>query len=470
MAASSPIKSSISTLSMTPNQQKAATNVSSSALPLQPAGSNTTTSEDVKPSQNLLDDLMKEKFTGVSEGSSNPTAGTSGASTTSLHHGTQDIYAMKLKKLKQVIKDTIFLNGAICDEVMRTDEKLARAKEERRFLLRKLLQFQSANDTILPTLKSEPHTPNARQSKGLLGTLPVDSTMSENAGKHKAVKRKLPGGGASLPQGTASTSLISSNISNSVSTLGISGTSEAKKKNTQSNKESSENLSVRPKKGKGAVKKVIPPLMLDSLGRPIFPMVLGDITLHSIGEIVPDRLSFHSVESIYPVGFCITRVYASLHKLDSKCLYTCKISDNNDGPLFEIAAEDSSDILFKSSNPVDCHSQLINAVNKLRSISIAQSEGQGLAFFGLSHPVIQNLIQSCPGARKCARYKWVKFEINKAETNENVAVGTNDPSVSYEAFKAHLQSLGQTCVSLPVQLEQSTNLRSLLTKGNSSLT
>uniref|UniRef100_A0A2C9M454 Transforming growth factor beta regulator 1 n=1 Tax=Biomphalaria glabrata TaxID=6526 RepID=A0A2C9M454_BIOGL len=443
MAASSPTKSSISTLSMTmtPNQQRGATSVSSSALPLQPAGSNTTTSEDVKPSQSLLDDLMKEKFTGVSEGSSNPTAGTSGASTKSLHHGAQDIYAMKLKKLKQVIKDTIFLNGAICDEVMRTDEKLARAKEERRFLLRKLLQFQSANDTILPTLKSEPHTPNARQSKGLLGTLPVDSTMSENAGKHKAVKRKLPGGGASLPQGAASTSLISSNISNSVSTLGISGTSEAKKKNTQSNKESSENLSVRPKKGKGAVKKVIPPLMLDSLGRPIFPMVLGDITLHSIGEIVPDRLSFHSVESIYPVGFCITRVYASLHKLDSKCLYTCKISDNNDGPLFTS-----------------------------RGISITQSEGQGLAFFGLSHPVIQNLIQSCPGARKCARYKWVKFEINKAETNENVAVGTNDPSVSYEAFKAHLQSLGQTCVSLPVQLEQSTNLRSLLTKGNSSLT
>ena len=62
----------------------------------------------------------------------------------------------------------------------------------------------------------------------------------------------------------------------------------------------------------------------------------------------------------------------------------------------------------------------------------------GLDFFGLSHPVIQNLVQSCPGARKCPRYKWVKFEINKAETNENVAVGTADPSVGLDAFKAHL--------------------------------
>ena len=43
-------------------------------------------------------------------------------------------------------------------------------------------------------------------------------------------------------------------------------------------------MAVKPKKGKGVHKKVIPPLMLDTLGRPVFPMVLGDVTLHSIGE------------------------------------------------------------------------------------------------------------------------------------------------------------------------------------------
>ncbi|KAH9488889.1 transforming growth factor beta regulator 1 [Bulinus truncatus] len=443
-----------------------------SSSSMQSANSNITLSEDVKPSQKLLDHLMSEKFQTSAEGtSSNNMASTSGLKTKSVHHSIQDVYARKLRKLKQVIKDTIFLNGAICDEVMRTDEKLARAKEERRFLLRKLLQYQSVNETLLPTIKAEPHTPNARQPKGLLATLPVENTIPENSGKQKTVKRKLPGAGSSLPPtAAASSSILSASVANTVSSLGISGPSETKKKHAQSSKDVSDNPSVRPKKGKGAVKKIIPPLMLDSLGRPIFPMVLGDITLHSIGEIVPDRLSFHSVESIYPVGFCITRVYASLHKLDTKCLYTCKISDNNDGPLFEIAAEDSSDIVFKSINPVDCHSQLINAVNKLRGTAIVLAEGQALAFFGLSHPVIQNLIQSCPGARKCARYKWVKFEINKSETNENVAVGTNDPSISYEAFKTQLMSIGHKRSTLPVHLEQSTNLRSLLTKGSSGLT
>lgn len=428
---------------------------------------------DVKPSQQLLDELMNEKHS-TSQGMSSPThPGSSSVFTPrarTAHFNIQDLYARKFRKLKRAIKDAIFVNGAVCDEVLRTEEKLAKAKEERRFLLRKLLQYQSVNEPNIGSLKSEPQTPNSRQAKGLQGNLSADGANSEHSGKPKTMKRKMLTANPSLSSGASAASLLSASLGNPATQLGVGGPSETKKKNTQSTKDPSDTPTVRPKKGKGAIKKVIPPLMLDSLGRPIFPMVLGDITLHSIGEIVPDRLSFHSVESIYPVGFCITRVFASLHKLDTKCLYTCKISDNNDGPLFEIAAEDSSDIVFKSTSPTDCHSQLLWAVNKSRGASIVQAEGQGLAFFGLSHPVIQNLIQSCPGARKCSRYKWVKFEINKAETNENVAVGTNDPSISYEAFKAHMQSVvGQKRAALPAHVEQSTNLRSLLTKGNSGL-
>jgi len=231
--------------------------------------------------------------------------------------------------------------------------------------------------------------------------------------------------------------------------------------------DSLENLTVRPKKGKKADRKVIPPLMLDSLGRPVFPMVLGDVTLHSVGEIVPDRLSFHCQESIYPAGYCITRLYASVSKADSKCLYTCKISDNDDGePFFEIAAEDSSDTVYSGSSPNQCHVQLLEAINESRG-DILPTEGRGLDFFALSHPVIQNLIQSCPGSRKCSRYKWVKFDINKAETNDNVAVGTSDPCVGYGAFKMHLIAMGQSkSQSVLSPADPSTNLRSLLTKGH----
>ncbi|BFZ20574.1 hypothetical protein BsWGS_23613 [Bradybaena similaris] len=422
MAAFSPTKSSITTLSM-PGQSASTESLSPNAKT--PSSSSAL---DVKPSQKLLDQFMKDKFNTSTQGASSSTLLGLPAHirARALYINSHDTYARKLRRVKRVIKDTIFLNGAICDEVLRTEEKLAKAKEERRFLLRKLLQYQSVTEPISTSVKTEAQTPVSRLPKGAVsGGMSYDTPPSDTGGKPKPVKRKMPASASlgSTPQHPSSAGLLSSS-------LGLGGSGELKKKQGEPH--------ARPKKGKGANKKVIPPLMLDSLGRPIFPMALGDITLHSIGEIVPDRLSFHCPESIYPVGYCITRVFASLQKLDSKCLYTCKISDNNDGPIFEIAAEDSSDIVFKSISPIECHNLLIRAVNKSRGGNILPVDGHGLDFFGLSHPVVQNLIQSCPGSRKCSRYKWVKFEINKQETNENVGVGLRDPTVSYEALKSHL--------------------------------
>jgi hypothetical protein len=55
--------------------------------------------------------------------------------------------------------------------------------------------------------------------------------------------------------------------------------------------------------------------------------------------------------------------------------------------------------------------------------------GKGAEFFGLSHPVVQNLIQSCPGSRRCTGYRWVKFEINKMA--DSVEMDSLDPTTSY---------------------------------------
>ncbi|KAK3759335.1 hypothetical protein RRG08_033400 [Elysia crispata] len=419
-------------------------------------------------------------------GASRPSTSTNPGRAKSAMMNGQAGYARKLRRIKLAIKNTIFVNGAICDEVLRTEEKLAKAKEERRFLLRKLLQYQSVSDSCLTAIKTEPQAV-ARQGKGSHDTSVPDS--ASNSKSTKAVKRKAPGSSSSAGAGLPSSASLPSTSLNLMaadgSTLSLPsglpsggfsplpgiggvGSGESKKKQAHAAKDILGNMTVKPKKGKGVHKKVIPPLMLDTLGRPVFPMVLGDVTLHSIGEIVLDRPSFHSLDSIYPAGYCITRVYSSLHKPDSSCLWTCKISDSDDTPLFEIAAEDSSDIVFRASSPSECHSLLLRAFTKTRGIPLSALEMSGLDFFGLSHPVIQNLVQSCPGARKCGRYKWVKFEINKAETNENVAVGTSDPTVSFEAFKAHLVASGLKASGRASQMEQSTNLRSLLTKGHSS--
>ncbi len=49
-----------------------------------------------------------------------------------------------------------------------------------------------------------------------------------------------------------------------------------------------------------------------------------------------------------------------------------------------------------------------------RGKEIPSAKGKGTDFFGLTHPTIQNLIQSSPGARKCTKYKWMKFTTTRS--------------------------------------------------------
>lgn len=59
------------------------------------------------------------------------------------------------------------------------------------------------------------------------------------------------------------------------------------------------------------------------------------------------------------------------------------------------------------SSPDECHSKLLTAISPiLRSIT-----PKGADFFGISHPTIQNLIQSSPGTRKLTTYKQQRFEV-----------------------------------------------------------
>lgn len=81
---------------------------------------------------------------------------------------------------------------------------------------------------------------------------------------------------------------------------------------------------------------------LDVHGRPIFPIALGDLTIYSLGEVVSDRIAYHTEDLIFPVGYCSTRVYANLRDPRTKSLYTCKILDGGPKPRYNI-----KEIFFK---------------------------------------------------------------------------------------------------------------------------
>ncbi|KAG8229500.1 hypothetical protein J437_LFUL004906, partial [Ladona fulva] len=275
-------------------------------------------------------------------------------------------YEKKYKKLKRYVKNMVFENAAICDQVAQLQEKLLIVHEERRYLLKKIYHLQAVAD-MENQLQSQQQT---RPTSVGSTHAPAPSQDSASASKKPISKRK-------------STAEVIDNF----------------KANSKIKK------SVTTK-----MKKIVQSIPLDITGRPVFPIVLGGLTVHSLGEVVSDRSGYHTEELIYPVGFCSTRVYGSLKDPERKCVYTCKILDGGSSPRFEIVADSDLDAPLVGHSANQCHSLLLHHINQGLGVEVVNTKGRGPEFFGFSHPTIHNLIQSSPGTRKCSNYKWIKFE------------------------------------------------------------
>lgn len=316
-------------------------------------------------------------------------------------------YRLKYLRLRKAALAMIFENAALCDEVAHLEEKFVRAKEERRFLLKSLLQYQSVSEGELLTAATTSSHP------------PV--TFSA-----------VPTGASVLPVGH--------NLAS-----GTSGAEEGlpKKPKKERGRENGKDdgpkrMSKKRKLADAGSRKLVQPIALDSSGRPVFPIVLGGLTVYSLGEIITDRMLFHDQCAIYPVGFCSTRFFASMKSPDQQCLYTCQIKDGGGGPQFEIVPEEDPQNAIAASSALTCHSNLLKAIGALRSKPVAPIVPSGADFFGFSHPTIQNLIQSCPGARKCSNYQWIRFEVCRPGDGQVPhSLSEDDASVNFEAYQRH---------------------------------
>ncbi|TRY88461.1 hypothetical protein DNTS_018886 [Danionella cerebrum] len=279
-------------------------------------------------------------------------------------------YRQKYIRLRKAARAMIFENAALYDEIAHLEEKFVRSKEERRFLLKSLLQYQCVGE-------GEPvPTPNC--------SIHSQVTLSSSA----------PGGAAVAPGHSQVSGLAGPEDS-----LLKKPKKERKEKGRENGKED-------------VMKKVC-----------------------KKKKIITDRAQFHDESSIYPVGFCSTRVFASMKNPDQKCLYTCQIKDGSQGPQFEIVPEDDPQNAIVASSAFACHTKLLKAIAARRSkpLTIVPS---GADFFGFSHPTIQNLIQSCPGARKCTNYQWVRFEVCRPGDGQVPhGLPEDDVSVSFECFQ-----------------------------------
>ncbi|KAK6296053.1 hypothetical protein J4Q44_G00337660 [Coregonus suidteri] len=297
-----------------------------------------------------------------------------------------DKYRLKYLRLRKAARAMIFENAALCDEVAHLEEKFVRVKEERRFLLKSLLQYQSVSEGEMLTAASTSSHPPVTFSSGPTGA------------------SALPGG-HNLAPGT----------SGAEEGLPKKPKKERKERGRDNGKEDGpKRMSKKRKVADGGSRKLVQPITLDSSGRPVFPIVLGGLTVYSLGEIITDRMLFHDQCAIYP------------------------IKDGGGGPQFEIVPEEDPQNAIAASSALTCHSNLLKAIGALRSKPVAPIVPSGADFFGFSHPTIQNLIQSCPGARKCSNYQWIRFEVCRPGDGQVPhSLSEDDASVNFEAYQRH---------------------------------
>ncbi|XP_071372745.1 transforming growth factor beta regulator 1 isoform X1 [Centroberyx affinis] len=321
-------------------------------------------------------------------------------------------YRLKYLRLRKAARAMIFENAALCDEVAHLEEKFLRAKEERRFLLKSLLQYQSLSEgELLPTPSTSSHPP----------VPPVALTSGPAAASGLSGGHNLGSAGSTVEEGPHK-----------------KPKKERRERGRENGKEEVPKKMSKKRKLADGSRKLVQPIPLDSSGRPVFPIVLGGLTVYSLGEIITDRMLFHDQCAIYPVGFCSTRVFASMKNPDQQCLYTCQIKDGGMGPQFEIVPEEDPQNAIVASSALTCHSNLLKAIASVRSKSVATIVPSGADFFGFSHPTIQNLIQSCPGARKCSNYQWIRFDVCRPGDGQVPhSLSEDDASVNFEAYQRH---------------------------------
>ena len=142
------------------------------------------------------------------------------------------------------------------------------------------------------------------------------------------------------------------------------------------------------------------------------PMVLGNLTVESLGRIVHDGDNYHSERLLFPLGYRVRRQYVSPLNPMRKTMYTCEILAGEIGPLFSVTAADDSARPVVMDSPTRCWTEIVSRVNiqrvarKQKPVYTAIS---GPEYFGLSKPRVQSLIEQLPNAHLCRGYQFRHF-------------------------------------------------------------
>uniref|UniRef100_A0A182T857 INO80 complex subunit E N-terminal domain-containing protein n=1 Tax=Anopheles maculatus TaxID=74869 RepID=A0A182T857_9DIPT len=370
-------------------------------------------------------------------------------------------YRQKYRRLKRYMTDMVFENAALSDHIAQVQEKIGQVSEERRFLLKKLLDYEHEMETQLGR-------PSSKLNELIANSLPPkrqykkrDKNATVNGAPHTSTSGEGPADGQQDTQGTVKDE-TEVKVEKEDEPDGKSGAGErhggknghrvGKKRGPAVKGESTAEGGKPRRKGRlgGTGKKRMQNIPVDQSGHPTYPFTVSGFSVQSLGEIVPDRSAFHTECTIYPIGYTITRPYGHYKDPEKRCNYTCRVVDGGERPRFEIVPEctdpsgtsgevDELKVVGPEEDTISgpttdaCHAELLQRINTALNVRSIDSRPMGDWFFGLAHPTIANLLQSFPSAKACTNYRVVKRKENEANMEKE-----NDPALSYDALMRHI--------------------------------
>jgi len=175
----------------------------------------------------------------------------------------------------------------------------------------------------------------------------------------------------------------------------------------------------RRKSGKRDTRAVAKPIKLlprDKNNNLKLPVMVGksnnEVKIISIGKVIYDREAYHSQRYIWPVGFESQKEYISMQDPKKRTIYTNRILDGGETPIFEVTAEDLPGKVFQANSPSGAWKSVLNELS-VRGNTGSKTHASGPDFFGLSDLGVTKVIQELPNADKCKRYyqqKWINDE------------------------------------------------------------
>ncbi|KAI8980845.1 F/Y rich C-terminus-domain-containing protein [Pilobolus umbonatus] len=133
------------------------------------------------------------------------------------------------------------------------------------------------------------------------------------------------------------------------------------------------------------------------------PFQIASLTILSLGKIDYERPLFHNERYIWPIGYTAEKTFMSMLNPVNQTVYTCRVEDGQDGPLFTLQAADAPDIELSAKTATGVWALVIKKANEARKKESSNAIS-GPEYYGFAHPLVCEMIEEMDGVDQCTRY------------------------------------------------------------------